>query len=156
MTAPTRVFNSPLWQYDPAPALAAAAQAPGSSRGGGAPPRQFLPHHPETWKVSIWQARLWALGSLGPGCRRVHMLPRALPPPAAEPAPPDQLPALLLPAHPPHPPLVPLDQVDNRLGTFIAVRAFAPPPQGLPRTVLCIEEKAQEKAAGRQQAQPAG
>jgi hypothetical protein len=37
-------------------------------------------------------------------------------------------------------------QVDNRLGTFIAVRAFTPPPPEMPRSVLCVEERA---AAGK-------
>ena len=37
-------------------------------------------------------------------------------------------------------------QVDNRLGTFIAVRAFTPPPPEVPRSVLSMEERA---AAGK-------
>ena len=36
-------------------------------------------------------------------------------------------------------------QVDNRLGTFIAVRAFSPPPADVPRTVRSIEERAAAK-----------
>jgi hypothetical protein len=34
------------------------------------------------------------------------------------------------------------------MGTFIAVRAFAPPPEGVPRTVNCLEEKAAARKAG--------
>ena len=61
MTAPTRVFNSPLWTYDPAPALQAAAAAAGASSAraaaGPAAVAALKPHHPETWKVSVWQVR---------------------------------------------------------------------------------------------------
>jgi hypothetical protein len=54
LTAATGVFNSPIWHYDPQPALrAAAAQLAGSSRTGSL--RQHKAHHPETWKVSVWQ-----------------------------------------------------------------------------------------------------
>ncbi|KAL4447306.1 hypothetical protein ABPG77_007339, partial [Micractinium sp. CCAP 211/92] len=94
LTASAAVFNSAIWSYDPAPALQAAmAQAASGSRAAQAQPsRQFLPHHPETWKVSIWQ-------------------------------------------------------VDNRLGTFIAVRSFSPPPADMPRTVKTVEERAAAKPA---------
>ncbi|KAL4443584.1 hypothetical protein ABPG75_011321 [Micractinium tetrahymenae] len=94
LTSPAKVFNSPIWSYDPGPALQAAmAQTAGSSRAALAQPvRQFLPHHPETWKVSVWQ-------------------------------------------------------VDNRLGTFIAVRSFSPPPSDVSRTVKMIEERAAARPA---------
>ena len=36
-------------------------------------------------------------------------------------------------------------QVDNRLGTFLAVRAFNKPPQNMIRTVVAVEEKEKAK-----------
>ena len=57
MTAPAQVFSAPLWQYDPAPALQAAAAAAGGSRSGRTSAPALKPHHPETWKVSVWQVR---------------------------------------------------------------------------------------------------
>lgn len=50
-----QTFDSPIWTYDPAAAFAEAA-----ARGGGdAALEQLLgnkaSHHPETWKVSVWQ-----------------------------------------------------------------------------------------------------
>lgn len=62
MTAPTKVFNSPAWTYDPTAALQQAAAAAGASR------RPLAPHHPETWKVSVWQVRPCAAHSLLAGC----------------------------------------------------------------------------------------
>lgn len=44
LTAETRVFNSPLWGWDPSGGLAAPA--------GRSIPQTHLP---ETWKVTIWQ-----------------------------------------------------------------------------------------------------
>ena len=38
-------------------------------------------------------------------------------------------------------------QVDNRMGTFIAVRSLQPPPPGVARTVQCIEERAATRHA---------
>lgn len=38
-------------------------------------------------------------------------------------------------------------QVDNRLGTFIAVRSFSAPPADVPRTVKTIEERAASRPA---------
>lgn len=42
-------------------------------------------------------------------------------------------------------------QVDNRLGTFVAVRSLQAPPPGVARAVQCIEERAASKQAARQQ-----
>jgi hypothetical protein len=38
------------------PQVAAAQLAEGGSRGALQVPRQLKPHHPETWRVSVWQA----------------------------------------------------------------------------------------------------
>ena len=144
LTETARVFNSPIWSYDPVPALAAAAQS--ALRGGMAssPP---LPHHPEGWKVSVWQVgggqvaavvekkrgegerergtgssrRMWSGVVYASHAAHAHDTASHL----AYAAP------SILPA-----------QVDNRLGTFIAVRANSPPPPDVPRTVRSIEERA--------------
>lgn len=65
LTAPARVFDSPIWSYDPAPGLAAAASAVRRSRSqtlsrapngvGGASTVPLVPEHqPEAWKVAVW------------------------------------------------------------------------------------------------------
>ena len=38
-------------------------------------------------------------------------------------------------------------QVDNRLGTFVAVRSLQAPPPGVARAVRCIEERAASRQA---------
>ena len=56
-----RVFDSPIWHYDPTPALAVAGvQNPKSLS-------HLQPHHPETWKCAIWQ--------VGLRCCRDRLLP---------------------------------------------------------------------------------
>ena len=90
LTAPARAFDSPIWTYDPAPLLQAAAS--GSRRPSAALAAALQPHHPETWRVSIWQ-------------------------------------------------------VDNRLGSFLAVRAFSAPPVEMVRTVLTVEARAAARTA---------
>lgn len=47
----------------------------------------------------------------------------------------------------PPPPPAAWPQVDNRLGTFIAVRSFSAPPGDVPRTVKMIEERAAARPA---------
>ncbi|GAB4822342.1 hypothetical protein N2152v2_009388 [Parachlorella kessleri] len=79
LTSASQVFNSPLWSLDPLSLLGGGGGAAASTAAAMALQRK-KPHHPETWKISVWQ-------------------------------------------------------VDNRLGTFLAVRAFNKPPQNMIRTV---------------------
>lgn len=56
----TNVFDSPIWAYDPAPVLAAAAAAAQQHGGKAGPSNAMVPkpggqtHQPETWKVTVW------------------------------------------------------------------------------------------------------
>ena len=61
LTAPARVFDSPIWAFDPLSLLGPlGSSAPGSSGQAAATAaavalQRKKPHHPETWKVSVWQ-----------------------------------------------------------------------------------------------------
>lgn len=70
LTMATQVFDSPIWSYDPAPALAAAAGATSRDRSGAggrgdkvtaavstgpaAAAGGLQTHQPDTWKVTVW------------------------------------------------------------------------------------------------------
>eukprot|EP00887_Chlorella_sp_A99_P001951 scaffold18.g1951.t1 len=99
LTVPSRCFNSAIWSYEPPAFAQQLGLGGGAGPGGAGPSRAPAPafalraHHPETWKISVWQ-------------------------------------------------------VDNRLGTFIAVRSLAPPPPGVAYGARCIEERAARGEAG--------
>jgi len=76
LSTPTAVFDSPIWAYDPTPALAAAAAASAGGGGGqkvssqeqqqgkratsskgatSSTPKSMQSFQPEAWKVAVWQ-----------------------------------------------------------------------------------------------------
>lgn len=125
---------------------AAAAATPSSSRSV---PPPLPPHHPETWKVSGHSARSNARGLRKLLCSVVAVWE-------------SRMPSRLLCSSPrsvagrhtcsPFPrPQVSVWQVDNRLGTFVAVRSLQAPPPGVARAVRCIEERAASRRAAQQQ-----
>jgi hypothetical protein len=60
LTQSARVFDSPIWAYDPVPGPAqhpitpSTAHGGGSASGTGAGGGQQLGYQPEAWKVAIW------------------------------------------------------------------------------------------------------
>ena len=54
LTPAAQVFNSPLWSLDPLSLLGGGGGAAASTAAAMALQRK-KPHHPETWKISVWQ-----------------------------------------------------------------------------------------------------
>jgi hypothetical protein len=91
LTVPSRVYDSPIWAFDPVPGILAATRGSrndGNQSGEGKALAEALARsqNPEAWKIAVWP-------------------------------------------------------VDNRLGTFLAVRALSKPPAEIARGVEEVERR---------------